>query len=224
MPQFPGPKPLGHLAGKEIFKFAFEQYSQLSLTEPSDRSIAISGVVKRFVKCLDSRETCGIFEKYLHQSLLWQRADDKMMRRIPKTQKPIPSWSWMAYEGGIKYIEIGDDIQKSQISFPSAESSQSGISLDMELREPVRELQWEDVDEDEQLLRFDGETPDKDDKTCTQKLKFAIIGREVLHAEEVQVYVLIVKPCSAGNAYERVGAGYVLERHIGTAVDTTPLV
>lgn len=129
----------------------------------------------------------------------------------------------MAYEGGIEYIDIEDKFEGSQISFPSAESSQSGISLNMELREPVRALQWEDVDEDEQLLRFDGENPDKDDKTCTQELKFAIIGDEELHGK-VRVYVLIVKPCSAGNAYERVGAGYVLKRHIGTQRQDTTLV
>lgn len=74
-------------------------------------------------------------------------------------------------------------------------------------------------------MRFDGETPDKDNEICPEELKFAIIGRKVLHGEEARVYVLIVKPCSAGNAYERVGAGYVLERHIGTQrQDTTPLV
>lgn len=73
-------------------------------------------------------------------------------------------------------------------------------------------------------MRFDGENPNKDDKTCTQELKFAIIGREKFHGEDARVYVLIVKPSSAGSAYERVGVGYVLERHIGTAVDTKPLV
>lgn len=129
----------------------------------------------------------------------------------------------MAYEGGIKYIGIGHGFEGNPISFPSAESSQSSIRLDMELREPVRGLKWEDVDEDGQQLRFDGEPPDKDNEICPQELKFAIIGRMVLY-EEVRVYVLIVKPCSAGNTYERVGAGYVLERHIGTAVDTTSLV
>lgn len=125
----------------------------------------------------------------------------------------------MAYEGEIEYINIKNDyrhdFQKNQISFPSAESSQSGTGLDMELRELVRGLKWEDMNEDGQQLTFDGETSDKDNKTCAQELKLAIVGRGKLRGSgKVWVYGLIIKPCSVGSAYERVGVGYVREIHI----------
>ncbi|KAF2137772.1 uncharacterized protein K452DRAFT_257240 [Aplosporella prunicola CBS 121167] len=221
-PRFPRPNALTRYAGQEILKFAFQQYSKLSLTRCSDRPIAISGVVNRFVKCLDSREICGIFEKYLHQSLLWRRTVKGKMRRIAETQTPMPSWSWMAYEGEIEYIDIGDGFIGSQIPFPSAESSRSSTGLDMELREPVRGLKWEDTNEDEQQLTFDGENPNKDNKICAQELKLAIVGCTSLSGERgFWVYVLIVRPCSAGSTYERVGAGRILERYMNDVLGVT---
>lgn len=60
----------------------------------------------------------------------------------------------MAYEGGIEYIDLPDGFKEDQIHFPSAESLQSGTGLDMELREPARGLNWEDVDKYEQQLTF----------------------------------------------------------------------
>lgn len=198
---------------KQIFQFAFKQYSQLSLTKSSDRHVAISGVVKRLAEYLRSREKYGIFAKYFHQSLLWRRAGKKRMRRIPETRTTVPSWSWMAYKGGIKYIDLPDHFEKNQIPFPSGESSQSGPWLHMELREPAGRLNWEDVNEDGKQLTFDGENPDKDNKKCTQELKLAIVGREKRDGKRVYV-LIVVKPHSEESAYERVGVGYVLERHM----------
>lgn len=134
------------------------------------------------------------------------------MHRIAETQTTMPSWSWMAYEGGIEYIDIKNHFRGSQISLPSAEDSQSSTGLYMELREPAGRLNWEDVNEDGEKLTFDGENPDKDNKTCTQELKFAIVGWE--RRDDTRVYVLIIKPYSTESAYERVGVGYVLERHM----------
>lgn len=120
----------------------------------------------------------------------------------------------MAYEGGIEYIGIGSAFRWSQISFPSAKSSQAGIGLYMELRKPVRRLNSEDVHEDGQKLTFDGENPDKDNKTWAQELELAIVGRKEQFGGEDRIYVLIVKPCSTSSAYERVGAGYIEESYI----------
>lgn len=125
-PQFSWSGRLSGSAGRAIFQFVFQQYSQLSLTHSSDRHVAISGVVERLKKCLHSREIYGIFEKYLHQSLLWRRAGDERMRGIPETQTTIPSWSWMAYKGGIEYDDLPRGFIENQIHFPSAESLRSG--------------------------------------------------------------------------------------------------
>jgi hypothetical protein len=48
----------------------------------------------------------GIFENYLHRGLLWRRASVQPL--LPITFLPdqrVPSWSWMAYSGRIKYLE-----------------------------------------------------------------------------------------------------------------------
>lgn len=105
------------------------------------------------------------------------------MRRIPETQTTIPSWSWMAYEGGIEYIDIRKDFQENRVSFPSTESPQSRIGLDMELRELVTRLDLEDINKDGKQLIFDGENPDKDNKTWAQELKLAIVALRDMHVE-----------------------------------------
>jgi hypothetical protein len=48
----------------------------------------------------------GIFREHLHRNLLWQRTDREKMQQIGYAPGTIPSWSWMAYSGGIQFMDI----------------------------------------------------------------------------------------------------------------------
>jgi hypothetical protein len=84
----------------------FEDYSKRDLTLPTDRAIAISGLQTRITRTLKCQESYGTLEKFLYRNLLWQRCSEKKMERIKYGNPKVPSWSWTAYLGGIKFIGV----------------------------------------------------------------------------------------------------------------------
>ncbi|KAL5365272.1 hypothetical protein BJX96DRAFT_8915 [Aspergillus floccosus] len=97
------PKIIRYLHARRLI----ELYSDREFTVPTDRSVAMFGLEKRLAKALETESRYGIFEGFLHRSLLWERAGDTRMRRItyPPYRK-VPSWSWMAWEGKIFHMAI----------------------------------------------------------------------------------------------------------------------
>jgi hypothetical protein len=90
----------GYRRTMEFIHFLFEDYSKRDLTEKTDKSVATSGLVARIAGALKCQSRYGIFQQYLHRNLLWQTSDNKMERIVYKNRN-VPSWSWMAYNGGI---------------------------------------------------------------------------------------------------------------------------
>ncbi|KAH8719320.1 heterokaryon incompatibility protein-domain-containing protein [Phaeosphaeriaceae sp. PMI808] len=89
----------------EFIHFLFEDYSKRGLTEKTDRCVAISGLEARIAGALQCKSKYGIFERCLHRNLLWQASRSKM-ERIEYETRHVPSWSWMAYNGGIQFMDI----------------------------------------------------------------------------------------------------------------------
>jgi hypothetical protein len=92
-----------------LLQSIFKTYTKLAFTNLTDRSVAISGLESRFARAFGTEGSYGIFQRYLHRSTLWQRSGDKMKRIKPPPDLPewkVPSWSWMAYEGEISYMDI----------------------------------------------------------------------------------------------------------------------
>ncbi|KAH8746061.1 hypothetical protein F5883DRAFT_255648 [Diaporthe sp. PMI_573] len=86
-----------------------EDYSKRGLSEPTDRAVAISGLAARIASALDCIERYGIFGFCFHRNLLWQRTDPQKKKRIKyEAGKEVPSWSWMAYEEGIQFIQFSE--------------------------------------------------------------------------------------------------------------------
>ncbi|KAK0701290.1 heterokaryon incompatibility protein-domain-containing protein [Lasiosphaeris hirsuta] len=86
-------------------------YSKRGHTKPTDRAIAVSGLAARISSVLPSAQSYGVFGLFLHRTLLWGGAGQQRMEKIEYTSshKP-PSWSWMAYKGGIQFLggEFGE--------------------------------------------------------------------------------------------------------------------
>lgn len=84
-----------------------KDYSKRALSEPTDRASALSGLVVRIAKALNCEENYGIFRLYLQRNLLWERdVLQSMMERIEYKSRDVPSWSWMAYTGGIDFMDL----------------------------------------------------------------------------------------------------------------------
>jgi hypothetical protein len=119
-PNFPDKAMRANRARKiAYFQGLYKQYSRLNFTQYSDRPFAIAGLEKRLQRAFATRGKFGIFDDgdkedggLFHRSLLWQRGEEKddvpnltSIDFSPKRNVKVPSWSWMAYKGGIDYID-----------------------------------------------------------------------------------------------------------------------
>jgi hypothetical protein len=84
-----------------------QDYSERALSRCTDRAVALSGLVARIASALRCEGNYGIFGFYLHRNLLWQRSGLQSTKRIEYTPRDVPSWSWMAYTGGIEFMDVG---------------------------------------------------------------------------------------------------------------------
>lgn len=96
----------GRVRTVEFIHFLFENYSKRGLTKDTDRCVAASGLEARIASALHCKSSYGVFETYLHRTLLWQPSDKDMMRIAYDNNQEVPSWSWMACSGGVRFMEI----------------------------------------------------------------------------------------------------------------------
>lgn len=94
----------GYSRTVDFIKYLFKKYSQCGLTKESDRHIAIFGLVQRIENILKTEGGYGVFNCFLSNLLLWKRSDEKKTAPIFYEGQKMPSWSWMAYYGGIDFI------------------------------------------------------------------------------------------------------------------------
>ncbi|KAH7398605.1 heterokaryon incompatibility protein-domain-containing protein [Pyrenochaeta sp. MPI-SDFR-AT-0127] len=86
-----------------MFVDIFTRYSSLGITNLEDRPVAIQGLESRLANFHKTNSVYGILECFLHISLLWQRSGNAKMQPIMFKDMKVPSWSWMAYAGEIRY-------------------------------------------------------------------------------------------------------------------------
>ena len=79
-------------------------YSKTSLTCPSDKLVALSGIAKAFRSVLDDDYVAGMWRKVLSHQLLWELSHWNIRAR-PFAYR-APSWSWASVDG---FISISFD-------------------------------------------------------------------------------------------------------------------
>ncbi|GKT64292.1 TOL-like protein [Colletotrichum tofieldiae] len=199
----------------------YERYSALGLSYDTDRPIAIAGLEKRLMNAIESAGGFGIFQSNLHRDLLWQRRNsESTLKRIDfgaLHQFRIPSWSWMAYSGEIRYMNVPfDDIRRAgNIQSPFATLSRgssyadSGLGRPAELRAPIHTIV---VEEPNWLIL------DEPERSPARPLKCVIIGESKHHkSEQPTNYVLVVSFSGKNEGediYERVGVAYLKPEEI----------
>jgi hypothetical protein len=198
----------------ELFQNLYKQYSRLSLTFPADKPIAIRGIENRLMRTFNTTGGHGIFDRYLHRSLLWQRSREPLKRIL------VPSWSWMAYDGPIDYMSIsfGQVTWSEDIASPFVKAVQPGASGQIESEElsvsplEIRAPCWDIVDTNGGRMVLDDQN-----RQFTETLQCAVVGKSKAEFSDDNhtYYVLLVYPITSVKkdwvSYERVGVA-VLER------------
>jgi hypothetical protein len=205
----------------ELFQDLYERYSRLALSFPSDRPIAIKGLEARLLATFGTTGGFGIFDIYLHRCLLWQRSDTALKRiGLFRGGSLVPSWSWMAYDGHIRYMAVPfgkaswcEDIISpfTKARHPDTRPGGGGTTTpDLELEAPV----WEIVNTEGGQVFLDDPV-----STVEQPLYCVIVGKSKIEAsnEQQRYWVLLVHATTAideGQVYERTGVGFLDGRHI----------
>ncbi|KAI0908761.1 hypothetical protein F4823DRAFT_639853 [Ustulina deusta] len=209
----------------EIFQDLYERYSRLALSYPSDRPIAIRGLESRLINTFGTSGGVGIFDIYLHRSLLWQRAGDTLKSITSFRDAPVPSWSWMAYDGPVRYLTVpfGEVTWSENIISPfSKDSSRNAVvsgafrgdkviaTSPLELEAPVWNLL--DAESGQRIMDDPGRAFD-------QPIQCVVLGKSKMPpVDESQVHwVLLVHPRKVADnvaLYERAGVGVLRKRHI----------
>jgi hypothetical protein len=198
----------------QLYQGLYERYSNLGLSFSTDRPIAIKGLETRLIRTFETIGGYGIFEIYLHRCLLWQRAGDTLKRIVSFRGERVPSWSWMAYDGGIRYMDVlfGEVLWNQDIISPFKFNRFDG---DDERAKPlgIEARVWDIVEPDSRQLILD-----EPGRNFAQPLKCVVVGTSKQTAsDEHQIhYTMIVSFLRVGklDVYERAGVGFLERQHI----------
>ena len=203
----------------EFIHFLFEDYSKRDLTEKTDRAIATSGLEARIERTLMCQSRYGIFERYLHRNLLWQASDNKM-EPIEYPTRNVPSWSWMAYNGGIQFIDIPfgtvDWIKNLQFD---KERKPALITDIGEFRDGIMEPDgnyYAVLDFDRMKRGWIQYDVEEGEDLCNERC--VVVGkRSSKDGDRLDVkeyYILVVRPTSVDGEYKRVGVGLIQSNYV----------
>ncbi|KAM0490779.1 hypothetical protein ACHAP8_011247 [Fusarium lateritium] len=198
----------------------YNQYSKRVFWDPQDRPIAISGLEKRLTSAFNTRGGYGVFQMFLERSLLWKKSDEShTLERIKfPIERNVPSWSWMAYEGVISYVQVDFDKVDWTNEFSSPFDSGSGAKgkwhweADGTNKPPVLGLRKVRQMKDDTLPQTI--SMDVSDNWDTKILRCVVLGNTKPdgdaepHNPSSHCYVLIIKPSSdIRGVFTRAGAG-----------------
>ncbi|OJD38714.1 serine threonine protein kinase [Diplodia corticola] len=208
-----------------FFETFYKQYSRLALSVSTDRPVAIAGLEIRLIRALGVHGGYGIFdshrpglEGFLGRSLLWMRGSDvqSMVKINFGPDDNVPSWSWMAYEGGIDYLDVPfNEVawDKDQIKSPwdrklSQQSSWHTADRGASSKLTARARGFSDSADDSIIY-------DRGGRPVGQELKCVVIGRSKLEEPSGRRthYVLIIGK-RRRHDWERVGVGKLMGKDI----------
>ncbi|RSL83472.1 hypothetical protein CEP52_016707 [Fusarium oligoseptatum] len=222
----------GYLRSVDFVRFFFEKYSRSGLTVKSDRDTAILSLVNRMGRAFDTKVSCGIIRCFLGSLLLWKRTDGEMTAPIDyKDKRTVPSWSWMAYSGGIDFFTDGRrelKIPRSADLDLSDDADDDGKALNVKVRQ-FENCRLEQEGTEHAIFDAAGQVG---------SLWFDLAGRhEFRHCvvvgmtsdqskqdHEKTYYVLMVREKQDGGEYERVGVGKVEAAYVSTRCEDGKLL
>lgn len=216
------------------FQSLYRDYSRLRFTRIEDRPIAISGLERRLQKAFGTTGGHGIFDDgvdggLFHRSLLWRKGDDEEKLQsisFPSGRGKVPSWSWMAYAGGIEYADPDfstADWEEAEIRPPWTRGNTSSTETEekdtpLSILVTVRDFNVAGSKAEEVKLWYDSERTASDGQRpqCVVVAK----SKDGKDARDKKFWVLLV--ASTGSVtgrgdklYKRVGTGIMMGKFIG---------
>lgn len=223
----------------EYFQGLYKQYSRLGFTRWEDRPVAIAGLEKRLQRAFNTKGRYGIFDDgkklgggLFHRSLLWRRewkaAESKDGEPLVAIAFPagkdfhVPSWSWMAYRGGIDYTDppFKSAIWETRELIPPwtrGGYQHPDTNEDVAIAAVARDFNLKGRDPEEVKIAYDTEKSSEG-----QRVQCVIIARsDVARSDQDRrYYVLLIIPTqhqvvdSPWVKCKRVGAGFMLGKYI----------
>jgi len=208
----------------DFVQILFKKYSQCGLTNKSDRDTAISGLVKRIESALGTEGRYGVFDCFFSRLLLWKRFGKEKTDPIVYSGRRVPSWSWMAYNGGIDFMS------DSTLMVPR--SKDLGLDTNREvLVVKIRQFEYcrmEQKEKEHAIFADSGRVGSLWFDMAT-KIEFrhcVVVGMRKDQEEDPQktYYILVVREKPLKKEYERLGVGEVEARYVSKESDTGKLV
>lgn len=209
----------------------YQQYSKRIFWDAQDRPVAIAGLEKRLTSAFDTRGGYGVFQAFLERGLLWKRHSKTLFLKpinFPQ-QRNVPTWSWMAYDGVISYVEVDFDKVNWTKEYSSPFATQSAAygkwhwEADSTNRPPmlglskVREMNLAQSREE----LFKTVAFDVSDGYQPAELRCVVLGKaksdDTMGPLVLSCYVVIVKSSmndTVRGVFTRVGAGVLKEHQI----------
>jgi hypothetical protein len=212
-PSFPGRLlKAGNTHAVEFLNSLFENYSMRGITQPTDRGAAIFGLQRRLTSTLHCEGRYGILERFLHRNLLWQRSGVEKMERIRYNNLKVPSWSWMAYQGGIKFIDasFADIYWNRGLGFDERRKDALTGSLGKFWKCTITQEGPRYIVLDSRGIRNGWLQFDIEGSTDLDVQKCVVVGCEGFAIRSaIRFFVLVVRPTATNGEFERVGVGLV---------------
>lgn len=213
----------GHNRTVDFVQFLFKKYSKCSLSNESDRDTAISGLVERIKSALDTEGRYGVFRCFFSRLLLWKRPDEEKTDPIVYKGRKVPSWSWMAYNGGIDFVS------DAPLMVPDSNDLQFDTdqeALIVKIRH-FKHCRLEQKEKEHAIFAEAGRVGSLwFDMEANNQFKYCVvIGMRKDKEEDPQktYYILAVLKESQDKLYTRLGVGEVKARYISQESDTGKL-
>ena len=198
--------------------YLVQEYSKRDLTVPTDRRVAISALEDRIKGALNKRSghasgpqssRYGIFQDFLHRNLLW-RADDCQLKQI-EHKPPLPSWTWMAYSGVVKFIDVsfGGMEWVDSLRFDEKRTEAIIATLWVFREGAAKGHIWFDMGEGDILGKQYCIVVGKIKSEPWYVFEYADEG-----STNAEYHILVVVSTDVDGEYRRVGAGTVLCSHV----------
>ncbi|KAF2787744.1 HET-domain-containing protein [Melanomma pulvis-pyrius CBS 109.77] len=199
----------------EFFQDLYSKYSKLALTYCADRPIAIRGLERRIIQSLNTKGAYGVFDiPYFHRCLLWKRSGTTLKKITTFHGDIVPSWSWMAYQGGIDYMDApgGRVDWAKDVSSPFTQLNAPGsanVATHAKISAPIHDF----INTETRDFIFD-----EPDRNFERPLKCVIVGKskDSTPKDRSLCYVLVVQAAAAKETdkYERVGVALLKQDRI----------
>ncbi|KAM7222746.1 Heterokaryon incompatibility protein (HET) domain containing protein [Rhypophila decipiens] len=209
----------GYIRTLNFVQFLIRKYSTSGLSYATDRDVAIYSLGERMAQVLNTEMRYGIFRCFLSSLLLWKR-DENKTSPISYHNRSVPSWSWMAYPGGLNFILDAN----SDLKVPMAVDLgfiKDGKALNIKVRKFSGDFRMEDkgeeyaiVDATEQIGSIWFDVADQIQlKDCNCSV-VGMVGDERKEDARKTYHVLIIREKDGDGGYERVGVGKVEAQYV----------